>query len=255
MSGSFIDKFSDGAERYRRTRPTYPGELFAALAAIAPGRDLAWDCGTGNGQAAVGLARHFADVHATDPSAEQLANAIAADGVEYRREQAECVSLADHSADLVLAAQSLHWFDLERFYAEAERVLKPGGILAAVGYDYMYVTPEVDRALNEHLLPPLARHWAPQNAILWGGYRSIPFPGEEIRLGAHAIYLDWSFADMAGYVTSWSAVRTLIAAEGEGPIDSALTAVAPLWGTGVRRVVMPLHLRVARLGGPRSGAD
>jgi SAM-dependent methyltransferase len=255
MSGAFIDKFSDGADRYRRARPTYPSDLFAALAAVAPGRDLAWDCGTGNGQAAVGLAAHFTAVHATDPSAEQLANATAADRVEYRLEQAEDVSLADRSADLVLAAQSLHWFDLARFYAEASRVLKPGGILAAIGYDHMYVDRHVDRTLNVHLLPLLTRYWAPQNAILWAGYRSIPFPGEEVRLGAHAIYLDWSFADAVGYMMSWSAVRALIAAEGQGPIDSAFAAVAPLWGKDARRVVIPLHLRVARLGGPRAGPD
>lgn len=247
MGGVFIDRFSDFADAYRRARPTYPPALFEALAVIAPGRSLAWDCGTGSGQAAVGLAAHFDAVVATDPSARQIARAIAADRVAYRVEPAERVSLPDGSADLVLAAQAMHWFDLDPFYAEAARVLKPQGILAAIGYDWMYVTPEIDRAINQRLLPPLAPHWAPQNRLLWDGYRSIPLPGEEIRLGAFAIYLEWSFADVRAYVTSWSAVPDLIAAGGERAIEEALGEVSRLWGDGRRRLVMPLHIRVARI--------
>jgi len=71
MASGFVDKFFDGAADYRRSRPTYPDALFEALAAVAPGRALAWDCGTGNGQAALGLAEHFSAVRATDPSSQQ----------------------------------------------------------------------------------------------------------------------------------------------------------------------------------------
>jgi SAM-dependent methyltransferase len=255
MSRGFIDRFSELAGAYRHGRPPYPDALFEALAALVPRRDLAWDCGTGSGQAAIGLARHFASVHATDPSERQLAEAMTHDRVSYALERAECSSLPDASADLALAAQSIHWFDLALFYAEARRVLKPGGILAATGYDWMYVSPEIDRALNQRVLPPLASYWAPQNRLLWEGYRSIPFPGEEIRIGAFAIHLDWSFADLRSYIMSWSAVRDLVAGEGMAAIEDALRDVGRLWGEERRRVVMPLHLRVARLGPVRTGAD
>lgn len=249
MAAPFIDRFSDGSAGYRAARPTYPAALFEALAGHAPGRDLAWDCGTGNGQAAVGLAAQFAAVHATDPSPQQIAQAVAAERVTYAIEPAEAVSLADSSVDLVLAAQALHWFDLDRFYAEAKRVLKRGGILAAVAYDWMYVAPAIDQAINDHLMPMLASYWAPQNALLWAGYRSIPFPGEEIRLGAFAIYREWSFEEVRAYVLSWSAARALVAAEGDGRLNEALSVLALLWGDGLRQLVFPLHLRVARLGG------
>ena len=248
MSAPFIDRFSGFAGTYRLARPIYPAHLFEALAALAPGRGLAWDCGTGNGQAAVGLVRHFSRVRATDPSDRQIAEAMPHDRVDYRVERAEEVSLADASVDLAVAAQAMHWFDLDPFYAEVARVLKPGGVLAAFGYDWMYISPEIDRAINERLLPPLAGHWAPQNKLLWDGYRSIPFPGEEIRLGAFAIYLDWRFEDVRGYIASWSALRDLAASGGEEAIAAGLAEVGRLWGEGRRRVVMPLHLRVARLG-------
>jgi len=255
MSGGFIDRFSESAAAYRQGRPSYPDALFEALAALAPGRELAWDCGTGSGQAAVGLAAHFAGVHATDPSERQLAEAAAHERVSYSLERAERVSLPDASADLVLAAQSLHWFDLDPFYDEAKRVLKRDGILAAAGYDWMYVSPEIDRAINERLLPPLDPHWAPQNRLLWDGYRSIPFPGEEIRIGAFAIYVDWSVENLRSYVLSWSAARDLLGSGGEAKLEEGLADVARLWGGVRRRVVMPLHLRVARLSGLRVGAD
>jgi SAM-dependent methyltransferase len=254
MSAPFVDRFSDIADAYRHGRPGYPPHLFAALAALAPGRELAWDCGTGSGQAAVGLARHFDHVHATDPSERQIAQAVAHERVIYRVERAEAASLPDASADLALAAQAMHWFDLDAFYAEVARVLKPGGVLAALGYDWMYVSPEIDRAINERLLPPLAGHWAPQNQLLWDGYRSIPFPGEEIRLGAFAVHLEWSFEEVRGYISSWSALRDFAAAGGKETIDEALAEIGRLWGEGRRPVVMPLHLRVARLGpSPRPG--
>jgi hypothetical protein len=113
----------------------------------------------------------------------------------------------------------------------------------------MYVDPAIDQVINERVMPPLAGHWAPQNALLWDGYRSISFPGEEIRLGAFAIYLDWSFEEVSAYVMSWSAVGALLKAEGPARIESALEAARAVWGDDRRRITMPLHLRVARIPG------
>ena len=62
----FKDHFSGHAQLYLEARPTYPPELFAWLAQQAPARDLAWDCGCGNGQATVALAEYFSQVIGTD---------------------------------------------------------------------------------------------------------------------------------------------------------------------------------------------
>jgi len=124
---SFQDHFSGHAGAYHEARPTYPDALYDWLAAQARVRDLVWDAGCGNGQASVALARRFARVHATDPSAAQIANAEMHSNIDYRVEPAEQCSLASASADLVTVAQALHWFDFARFFAEVERVLPVNG--------------------------------------------------------------------------------------------------------------------------------
>lgn len=66
---SFKDHFLETAAGYVRFRPRYPEALFDYLAGEAPGRERAWDCATGSGQAAIGLARHFEQGIATDAGA------------------------------------------------------------------------------------------------------------------------------------------------------------------------------------------
>jgi len=146
-------------------------------------------------------------------------------------------------------AQAMHWYDLDRFYEQVRRVLRPGDILAAIGYAWQYVDPEIDAAVDETLLQPMRDHWAPNNALLWDGYRTIPFPGAEVRVGAPAIHLYWSLAEFLDYVRTWSAARSLIAAEEEEPLNRARLRLEIAWGDPERRrhVVMPMQVRVSRL--------
>ncbi len=148
MTPAFKDYFSGHATDYRAFRPAYPRELFAVLADTAPRRELVWDCGTGNGQAAVALAEHFKKVFATDASADQVKNAEPHQRVEYAVAPAEKCPLTDHCADLVTVAQALHWFEFDKFYAEVRRVCRPGGLLAAWTYDLHSVSPTIDVVLN-----------------------------------------------------------------------------------------------------------
>jgi ubiquinone/menaquinone biosynthesis C-methylase UbiE len=142
---TFKDHFSKQAVGYAKFRPRYPKVLFSYLRRIAPSRELAWDCGTGNGQAAVGLASVFDRVIATDASEKQISNAQPDERVEYRVAPAENSGIKSETLDLIMIAQALHWFDLDRFYAEARRVLKPNGVLAASAYKFFRITPEIDQ--------------------------------------------------------------------------------------------------------------
>lgn len=84
MAG-FKDYFSSASDNYQRFRPDYPAALFAYLAQISPAREWAWDCGCGNGQAALTLAAHFARVTGSDASAAQIAQAQPAANLDYLR--------------------------------------------------------------------------------------------------------------------------------------------------------------------------
>src|SRR5258705_6592418 len=147
---SFKDHFSKQAADYAIFRPGYPQELFTYLGSIAPSRQLAWDCGTGNGQAAVGLASLFDRVIATDASEKHIANAQSHKIVEYRVAPAENSSIESETLDLVMVAQALHWFDLGHFYAEVRRVLKNNGVFAASAYNLFTAEPPTDEGVNRY---------------------------------------------------------------------------------------------------------
>src|SRR4051812_7637390 len=100
----FKDHFSGHADRYGAFRPTYPSALFEYLGSISKGHGLAWDCATGNGQAAVALAPFFDSVIATDASRKQLDQATPHAKVRYLAAPAEESTLPDGSVDLVTVA-------------------------------------------------------------------------------------------------------------------------------------------------------
>jgi len=138
---NFKDYFSKQASEYTRYRPHYPAAIFAYLATLTVDHQLAWDCATGSGQAALGLANHFEKIIATDASDKQIANATAHDRITYMVAAAEKTEIASRSVDLIVVAQALHWFHLEKFYAEVRRVSKSGGVLAVWSYSLLRITP------------------------------------------------------------------------------------------------------------------
>jgi SAM-dependent methyltransferase len=248
MGETFKDHFSRQAPDYARYRPTYPAELFAWLTNIAPSRGTAWDCGTGSGQAAVGLAAHFEHVIATDPSRKQLEHAEPHPRVEYRAAPAEVSLLDTASVDLVSVAQAIHWFDLERFYTEAKRVLKPGGVIAAWTYTLLDVEAGIDALLTDFYRNVVGPYWPPERRMVDDRYRSLPFPFAPIAPPAFEIRTDWSRDDLLGYLGTWSATQACIKATGADPLAEFARRLAPLWPdpVQVKTLRWPLHLRVGR---------
>jgi SAM-dependent methyltransferase len=244
MSHRFSDHFSRGAAAYAEFRPRYPDALFDWLAASAPGRDLAWDCATGNGQAAVGLARHFARVVATDASAAQVAEGERRPNVEYAVAAAEASGLVDGAVDLVTVAQALHWLPLDAFYAEVVRVLRPGGMLAVWGYSLPAVSAAVDplvRRLHGEIVGP---YWPPGRGHVDAGYRTLPFPFPEVEVPVFALEQALDRRGFEGYLRTWSAVRRFVDAQQMDPLAPVLPGIQADWPAGeVRSVRWPLFVR------------
>jgi SAM-dependent methyltransferase len=245
----FADHFSGVAASYAAFRPSYPKKLIEFLAGLAPGRDLAWDCGTGSGQAAVLLADRFTTVVATDASREQIAHARGHPGVTYRVALEDDSGLADGSADLVTVAQALHWLDLGRFYGEVHRVLRPRGILAAWTYTSVRLPADLGRIVDAFYADRVGRYWPPQRRQVETGYREMEFPFEEIPTGDWSIPARIDRATLLGYVGTWSAVKECRAREGVDPIAELEADLLPHWPDAAEQVEArwPLAVRAGRL--------
>jgi SAM-dependent methyltransferase len=243
---SFKDHFSKQAADYAKFRPRYPQELFDYLGKIAPSRELAWDCGTGNGQAAVGIASVFDHVIATDASEKQIDNAQPHERVEYRVAPAENSGIESGTLDLIMVAQALHWFDLPRFYQEVSRVLKNNGVLAASAYKFFHITPEIDQLVNHRYYDKIVGPFWPSERVLVEEFEKLPFPFCEVQMASFEMTARWDMKHLVGYLRSWSATQRFIAANNRDPLEKIAGQLRAAWGDAkqTRRVSWPLTLRV-----------
>jgi SAM-dependent methyltransferase len=242
----FNDHFSGVAQGYARYRPTYPDTLFDWLASLCERRNVAWDCATGSGQAAIALTRHFEAVHASDASAEQIAAAKPHRRVRYSVAPAESTAFKDSSFDLVTVGQALHWFDVDAFFVEATRVIVPGGVLAAWCYEICRVSAEVDSAIDYLYKELTGPFWPSERGFIERGYRDFTLPGAELKGPPLAMRLDWNADDMLGYLRTWSACQRFALEHGRDPVTIIEPNIRDAWGDAARAVVWPVSTRVCR---------
>lgn len=245
----FRDHFSAQASQYAAYRPIYPPELAAFLAQAAPGHSLAWDVATGQGQAARLLAAHFERVVATDASAAQIASAEACDRVEFREGEASTSGLDGRSCDLVTVAQAAHWFDIDAFYGEVRRVLRPGGVIAIWGYVLLQTGhKDIDGPLEEFQDVTVGDCWPEGREILNARYATLPFPFERVPAPPFVMRARWTRADLLGYVSSWSAVARFRQRHGADPLPMFAEDLARVWPDDkVYDIEWPLYMLVGRV--------
>jgi ubiquinone/menaquinone biosynthesis C-methylase UbiE len=220
--------------------------LFQWLGSVVPARESAWDCATGSGQAAVELANVFDQVIATDASEKQVANAEQHPGVEYRVATAEDSGLESNTADLITVAQALHWFDLARFEAEARRVAKAGGIVAAWAYKLATVSPAIDAIVNRYYSEVVGSYW-PAERVLVEKFEKLPFGFDRIETPPFEMMAEWKVDHLLGYLRTWSATQRFMAAEQRNPLEEIEAELRQSWGEDMRRVVWPLTIRGGRV--------
>ncbi len=245
---TFKDHFSRQSADYSRYRPGYPPELLAWIASRAPARTLAVDCATGNGQAAVALAAHFDAVLAVDGSRAQLERAQPHPRVSYQCAMAEQLPVPDQSVALVAAAQAVHWFDFDRFYAECRRVLQPGGVIAVWTYEKFRASARVDAALDRFYYDVIGPYWPPERRYVDEAYTTLPFPWAEEQAPAFTLVTDWTLEQVMGYLATWSSVqRYRDAHPGDDPLPALAAELATAWPVdGTVRLNWPVHLRLGR---------
>jgi len=248
----FKDYFSKVSEDYARFRPVYPPALFEYLVSLTPDRVLAWDCGTWSGQAAWGLAEHFERVIASDASASQISNATIHPRVQYRVMSAEETDIESESLDLITVGQALHWFDIDAFYAEARRTLRPGGALAVWAYGFIHSDERVHDILIEYYRNIVGEFWPPEREKIEFGYRTLDFPFEELETPNFSMTANWTLKQLTGYLGTWSASLRYKESRGEDPVQLVAGRLADVWGESrARELTWPIRLRVGCK--PRTG--
>jgi ubiquinone/menaquinone biosynthesis C-methylase UbiE len=241
------DNFSNQSALYARFRPGYPRQLFDFLLQHVPGREAAWDCGTGNGQVAKILSGFFGKVYATDLSQAQIDNAGKVDNIYYSVERAEKTAFADNSFDLVTVAQAIHWFDFESFYNEARRTLQPGGVIAVIGYDIFRINKQINVMLDTFYHETIGAYWDAERKYVDEHYRSIPFPFSEIEAPSFAMTYHWKYDQAVGYLNTLSAVQHYKRKHNEDPVEKFSGELKEAWGTPLqRKVQFPIFMRLGR---------
>ena len=259
-TASFKDHFSGHAAAYAAARPQYPAELFAFIQDLCEEKQLAWDCGAGNGQASLGLLPYFQQVLATDGSYQQILEDCAPgnpdSGLIRAAMLAERVAIDSSSVDLVVVAQALHWFNATEFFAEVDRVLKPGGVIAVWCYGVQQIDAVVDRVIHKLYEDILGPFWPAERRLVEAGYRDFELPYPEVNSPEFRLQKKWCLDQLLAYFNSWSAVQRFRKSRGENPLMQIEDELVSAWtsttaGQGqnppaMQKVVSwPLSLRVA----------
>ncbi|KAB2346045.1 class I SAM-dependent methyltransferase [Actinomadura rudentiformis] len=115
------------AERYDRTRPSYPAVLVERIVAASPGRNVL-DVGSGTGISARQFQAAGCRVLGVDPD-QRMAELARQSGVESEVSTFEEWDPAGRTFDAVVAGQAWHWVDPVAGANKAAQVLRPGGRL------------------------------------------------------------------------------------------------------------------------------
>lgn len=247
---SFKDHFSSISKDYAKFRPTYPAALYQFIIDHVSNRNHAWDCATGNGQAAIKLAEYFNKVSATDASASQLESAIVNEKVTYKVALAESSGLRDNSTDLITVAQALHWFDFDKFYSEVNRVASKNSVFATWSYGlFKFNIPTLDKLINEFYNDIIGPYWPPERIYTDNQYLTIPFPFEEIASPTFQMKISYSLQDVINYLGTWSAVKNYRKDVAEDPLPVLFGKLQGHWATASlpKQVHTPIYLRIGKI--------
>lgn len=240
------DKFSTQSDAYKKFRPTYPDELYEVILSTVKSRNECWDCGTGNGQVAVELSKHFKKVYATDLSQNQIDNAEKRENILYAVGTAEKTGFDDNKFDLVTVAQAAHWFHIDAFNKEVRRVCKNGGIVCVWGYGLLRINDPINKLIDEFYNDIIGPYWDPERRHIENGYNSLNFDFSELDTPKNLfIRTQWTLPEFEGYLNSWSSVQNYKELKKENPVTWMMDNLKKLWGENVQKEVrFPIFMKM-----------
>jgi ubiquinone/menaquinone biosynthesis C-methylase UbiE len=243
------DNFSKQSDVYVKFRPNYPQELYDFLMPQVAKKELALDCGTGNGHAASILAGYFKKVFAIDISSNQLKNAVKKDNIEYIICPVEQTPFKNDSFDLITVATAVHWFQFDAFYNEMYRIGKDGCIFSCWAYSLLQTNePGVNELLQSFYFETLKGYWDKERKLVEEEYKTLPFPFEEIENPGFSNRLEWSFEELEGYLNTWSAVQHYIQRNTTNPVSDLMRVIHTKFPPNLSLTVMvPVFMRVGMI--------
>ena len=242
------DLFSRQSSAYARYRPTYPQELFDYILQFTEHRSVAWDCATGNGQAAVFLSEYFREVIATDISEAQISNAMQRSNIHYQVCPAEKTPFPDNSFDLITIAQAYHWLDADTFQREATRVGRQNAVVAAWGYQLLNSADDALNTLIRRLYSDIVGpYWDRERKHVDASYQTVRFNFEPLPEKQFSMDLEWPKEAFIGYLESWSAVQHYMQQEQRSPLFLVQEELDRLWKHETKTFRFPIFLRLGRI--------
>ncbi len=243
------DLFSRQSELYAKYRPTYPIELYEYILSFVREKNIAWDCATGNGQAAIVLADYFKKVIATDISPSQIEKAIKKENIAYSVCPAESTPFEDNTFDLVTVAQAYHWIKWKEFKKEVTRICKPNAVIAVWTYYNRTIDDEkIEEAVSDFYENVTKPFWDYERKHVDEKYSTVEFEYELLPAKEFETVLHWKREDMLGYISSWSAVQKYITVNGYSPISIIEEKLKQLWPEAeLKKVVFPIYLKLGRI--------
>jgi len=180
-----------------------PNGLLHWLAHCSERKETCIECGAGQGEISAYVSQYFTTVLATDISPLTERSHY---GVTVNQSSAEQLPSADSDIDMVISMQALHFFDVPRHLAEAKRVLRPGGVFAALSWGELELPPDVAYAYQP-TFESLLSHWEAEREWVISGYEGLNFSGTRLELPKSRMVREVALSDLDNEIANWSATQ------------------------------------------------
>ena len=185
----------------------------------------------------------------------ELTKLLAGPNVVYKYGTAEKFPLADTSCDLITVAQALHWFNLDLFFEEVDRVLKSNGRLAVFGYGMCTIdNPELDALFQRYYLDTLGSskepgesgcYWDISRPLVDSGLEGIKFPYGTVIRKWETITKPTTLPDFVGYLSSFSAYEKFLESN-KDPLPPLQKSLMDLGWNGEVNISRPFFLLLSQ---------
>lgn len=203
------------ANLYSKYRPTYPSDLVDAITSyvnrFGGSLGLALDVACGSGQSTFYLKDAFQKIIGVDISMAQIqeanrkCRALKVDNIQFKTGSGMELPIESESVDVVTIAQALHWLDVDMFFVECKRVLRPKGCLAVYGYgNICLANKQCNTMLSNFYRNTLQGCWHDARYHIDDEYRGIHLPLANSKRINMTMPYKTSLEAFMGYISSWS---------------------------------------------------